>query len=146
LDTFAAKHMPKRVTSSRRLPLMPHEQAFLDKLNVRELDEILAGNWGVMTPTLREQLADYMRAITPALPAAIDEVAAEYNNPALLYYGARYTDANPEGLAGLLRMTAGSKFMADLQQVGLWRKLQWAFVQRSYLRRRLTSLRITEAP
>jgi hypothetical protein len=55
---------------SRRIPLMPHEQAFLDRLRVEELDEILARRSGVITPTLRKQLADYMTTITPALPAA----------------------------------------------------------------------------
>jgi hypothetical protein len=38
---------------------MPHEQVFLDRLRVKELDEILARHSGVITPTLRKQLADY---------------------------------------------------------------------------------------
>jgi hypothetical protein len=67
----------------------------------------------------------------------------EYDNPAALYYGARFAASNRRELAELLAMTEGSKVMADLQQFGLRRKLRYAHLQRSSLKRRLTSLRMT---
>jgi hypothetical protein len=144
LSTFVAKHIPERITSPRRVPIMAHEQAFLDKLQAKELDELVTRHWGVITPTFRAQVADYITTITPALPGAIDEAAAEYENPALTYYGASYVQANSAGLAELLELTEGSSFMATLQETGLWRRAKGAFVQRSSLRRRFTSLRITD--
>jgi hypothetical protein len=142
-DTFVKQHLPRKVESSHRPPLQPHELEFLDRVRARDLDEILTRGWGVVTPGLVRELDEYMTALAPVLPGAVDDAAAGYGSPAVLSYAARYTAANRKELAGLLEMTEGSEFMAEARRFGIGRKLRYVYLQRSFLRRRLTSLRMT---
>jgi hypothetical protein len=144
--TFVTKHIPKKVTSKKRLPIQAYEREFLDNLAVTDLDEILSRNWGVMTPELASGVSDYMRSIAPLLPRMIDDAFRSCNNPCALYYGGRYVQSHRPELAGLLELTKGSKFMADLQQFGIGRKLKYLYLQRSLLIGRLTSLRMARTP
>ena len=140
LATFAAKHMPRKAADVRRLPLQHNELELLEALEVRQLDEVLCRSGGVMTSELASELDDYMGSIRSSLPAVIDAAFAEAGNPAVVYYGAKFIDGNRRELADLLEMTAGSEFMAALQRFGPWRKLKYAYLQRSYLSSRLGSL------
>jgi hypothetical protein len=144
LETFVTKHLPKKAVSRKRLPLQPFERELLEKLNVKELDQLIGAEWGRMTAHTAVELGDYLESITAVLPQAIDEAFIECDNSAALSYGARYTRSNRAELAELLRMTAGSEFMADVQRFGVWRKLVYAYFQRSLVKRRLTGLRRTE--
>jgi hypothetical protein len=136
---FDVTILPKRVTNPRRIPPEPYEVAFLEEVNAGELDRIIEGNWGATSKPLASELADYLRRIRPALPRAIDEGFRRCANHATTTYGARYVASNRMSLKGLLELTAGSEFMADLQRFGAIRKAKYAFSQRHLVTRRLTS-------
>jgi len=143
-ETFLAKHLPRKVDSSHRPPLESHELDFLDAVRARELDGILARGWGPVTPELVREIDEYLASIAPVLPAAVDEVVAEYESPEVLVsYGARFTAANRGELRGLFALTEGSRFTAELQRFGVGRRLRYFYLQRSVLTSRVTSLRRT---
>lgn len=144
--TFVTKHLPKRATSKRRLEVQPYEREFLDAVGASELDEIFRDNWGVMTPGLVSMVSGYTRSIGARLPKAIDDAFRDADNPAALYYGARYVDLHRPELAELLELTKGSRFMSDVQRFGIPRRIRYAYLQRFFLRRRLTSLRLARTP
>jgi hypothetical protein len=138
-QTFDATVLPKRVTNPRRIPLKPYESAFLEQVRAAELDAIMEGSWGVTSKSLASELADYLRRIRPVLPRAIDEGFRHCGNHAATTYGARYVASNRVALEGLLELTAGSEFMADLQRYGPTRRARYALSQRHLVTRRLTS-------
>jgi hypothetical protein len=138
-QAFDATVLPKRVTNPRRVPLKPYELAFLEELGASELDEIMERNWGVTRESLASELTDYLQQIRPVLPRAIDEAFRQCGNHAATIYGARYVASNRVALEGLLELTTGSEFMADLERYGPTRKAQYALSQRHLITRRLTS-------
>jgi hypothetical protein len=141
--TFERSHLPRKVDGSHRPELQPHEAEFLEAVRATELDELLADRCGPLTPDVTRGVDEYLASIAPVLPEAVDAAFAACGNPAALHYGARYVAANRSELSGLLELTEGSSFMAELQRFGIARRMKYAYIQRSFLRRRLTSVRLT---
>ena len=144
--TFVERVLPKRITNPRRIPLEAYEVEFLDRLNVRELDQLVEDSWGVVTPSVASRLEDYLGSIEASLPSAIDEAFAQCGNPAARAYGARYVATHRSELAELLRMTEGSRFVAGLSRFGPAQRLGFVASQRGLLKRRLRSIRIAGKP
>lgn len=140
--TFLTAHLPKKIKSKKRLAMQPHELELLEALRIDELDELLSRRWGAVTPGLGRALSDYLRAITPVVPGAIDEAFRACDNSAARYFGARHMHVHREELVGLLDMTKGSRFIADIQRFNARRRLRYLYLQRSLLTRRLTGPRL----
>jgi hypothetical protein len=146
VDLFVRKHLPKKTVNPRRIPLAPHELRFLERVRAPELDDLIGSYCGVVTPELANEIDAYLTAITPSLPGAIDEAFRASGSTSAWAYGARYVQQHRQELAGLLAMTQGSDFMAEIQRFGAVKRLQYAYVQRKRIVRRVTSLRRVREP
>lgn len=142
--TFLERTLPKRRTNPRRIPLAAHEVEFLDRLRVRDLDEIVASGWGNVAAPLASQIDDYLASIAGDLPAAVDAAFTASDNQAASLYGARYLASHRAELAGLLELVQGSEYMASLERFGPVQEMRFLLSQRRLVSRRARSVRLTD--
>jgi len=146
VDRFAGKTLPKLRANPSRVPLAPHELRFLERVRAAELDDLIGSYCGFVTPRLAFEIKAYLTEITPSLPGAIDDAFQASGSISARPYGARYVHRHRRELEGLLAMTQGSDFMAEIQRFGAVKRLRYAYAQRRRAVRRATSLRWVREP
>jgi hypothetical protein len=140
--TFKADYLGKRQAASHRLPLASYEEEILDTLRIKELDAIMAQTRGVMVSELAGPLKSYLNGATSILPRAIDAAFSACDNKAVPSFAREYVKRNREELAGLFKLAAGSRILAEYESFGIYQRLRALYVQRSGLKRRLLSIRL----
>jgi hypothetical protein len=131
----------RKGSGSRRSDLKVYEEELLDALQVQTLDSILRLDRGVMLSELAAPLGDYLDRIVGVLPRALDRAFSACDSRAARSFGREHFRRNRAEFKDLLKRADGSKVLAGFHRFGVYDRLRALYVQRSALRRRLSSIR-----
>jgi hypothetical protein len=123
--------------ASDKRALQAHEEEFLDRLRIRDLDAIMERRCSLLVSEIATELRDYLDGIAPILPEAIDRAFLACDHPSVPSFGREHFHRNRAELAGLLRLAEGSSVLESFQRFGLYERLKALYTQRSALKRRI---------
>lgn len=118
------------------LPLQEHEKEFLEALRVGELDSLMEQGRGLMLSEIAGPLRDYLDAITPILPRAIDRAFMPCGDRAVTTFGREYFKRHRTELSQLSGRAEGSERIARFQRFGPYDRLKAIYIQRFGLKRK----------
>jgi len=122
-NTFERKQLMRTRQSSSRLPLAHHEAEILDKLRVRELDELMDQGSAMTIAQLAIPLREYMSSIAALLPSAFDRAFHACADFAIQRFGQRYFEQYRVELGGFLKLMDRSATIAKFRRLSLHRRL-----------------------
>ena len=121
-NTFERKQLT-RTTSSSRLPLAHHEVEILDRLRVRELDELMDQGNSMTIAQLAIPLREYMSSIAALLPSAFDRAFRACSDYPIQRFGERYFEHYRAELGEFLKLMDRSMTIAKFRRLRLHRRL-----------------------
>jgi hypothetical protein len=140
------KKRKRRGDGAAPMPVQDHEKDLLETLRVRELDSLIERGRGLMLSEIALPLQDYLDAITPLLPEAIDRAFVTCNSQEVTAFGRDYFQRHRSELASFSERAKGSERIARFQRFGVYDRIKALYVQRFGLKRKIAaSLAITQA-
>jgi sulfotransferase family protein len=131
------KKRKRRGNDAAPVPLQEHEKELLETLRVGELDSLMEQGRGLMLSEIALPLRDYLDAITPLLPRAIDRAFMACGDRAVTAFGREYFQRHRTELSAFSKRARGSERLARFQRFGAYDRLKALYVQGFGLRRRL---------
>ncbi len=133
-----AKKRKIRLAGDRApLPLQPHENELLESLRVAELDTLIEQGRGLILSEIARPLRDYLDAITPVLPRAIDRAFMACGNGEVTAFGRQYFQRHRSALASFSERAKGSERIARFQRFDPYGRIKALYAQRFGLKRKL---------
>jgi hypothetical protein len=131
------KKRKRRGNAKAPVPLQDREKELLEGLRVGELDSLMEQGRGLMLSEIAPPLRDYLDAITPTLPRAIDRAFLPYGEHAVTNFGRQYFRRHRSELASLSERAKGSGRLARFQRFGAYDRIKALYAQRFGLKRKL---------
>jgi hypothetical protein len=135
------KKRKRRGDGAAPVPLQEHEKDLLEGLRVGELDALMEQGRGLMLSEIARPLRDYLDAITPILPRALDRAFVACANGDVTTFGREYFQRHRSELSSLSERARGSERLARFQRFGPYARLRALYAQRHTWQRRLLDLR-----
>jgi hypothetical protein len=122
-NTFERKQLMRTRQASSHAQLANHEAEILDKLRVRELDELMDQGSAMTIAQLATPLREYMSSIADLLPRAFDRAFRACTDYAVQRFGERYFERYRDELSGFLKLMERSTTIARFRRLSLHRRL-----------------------
>ena len=132
------KKRKRRGDGAAPVPLQEHEKELLEDLRVGELDALMEQGRGLMLSDIARPLRDYLDAITPILPRALDRAFVACANGDVTTFGREYFQRHRSELSSLSERVRGSERLSRFQRFGPYDRLRALYVQRHALRPKLS--------
>jgi hypothetical protein len=119
--------------------LQDYEKEFLESLRAGELDGPIEQGRGLMLSEIARPLREYLDAVTPILPRAIDRAFMACGGRAVTTFGRDYFQRHRSELSQLSARASGSERIARFQSFGTYDRLKALYLQRFRLKRKLSA-------